>query len=302
LKNGGKELSGEELIWLLNNLNEDARKDLFEEVQFANINQKPAPDYVPNKNVTSLAEDAKQKFEVFKINEQVEDNQAVTDILNSFESDEDRKEFLNKIKAIEGKDLSREEKEKLLNDILRDEADLSDDFKEYIEELVLNNPDELVKLFSTDNVKDNIKSVLSNKDAPNAILDLLEVETEADKKRLLENIEKLKDDSVSNEEKAKILEEILKLPFSLEDEDPAFFKDLLANVLSSAENIVDVVEKTELKTKTQDVEKLKEKLNADILPNILETLVTNSEVKDLADQLALLNDPKKESFHLEEIL
>ena len=291
LKNGDRELSGEELIWLLNNLNEEARKELFEEVQFANISQKPSPDFVPLKNVTSLAEDAIQKIELFTINEKVEDYQAVTDILNSFESNEDRKEFLEKIKAIQGKDLSIEEKEKLLNDILRDEANLSDDFKEYIEELVLNNPDELVKLFSTDNIKDDIKSVLSSKDAPKAILNLLEVETEADKKRLLENIEKLKDDSVSNEEKAKILEEILKLPFSLEDEDPAFFKDLLSKVLSSAENIADVVETTELKTKTQDVEGLKEKLNDEILPAILESLGTKDKLEDLADQLSALNDP-----------
>ena len=84
LKNGSKELSGEELIWLLNNLDEDARQDLFDEIKFANINQKPSPDYVPlvDKNVTSLADDAKKKIEIFKINEKVEDYQAITDILN----------------------------------------------------------------------------------------------------------------------------------------------------------------------------------------------------------------------------
>ena len=69
IKNGSKELSGEELIWLLNNLDEDTRQDLFDEIKFASINQKPSPNYVPstNKNVTSLADDAKKKIEIFKL-------------------------------------------------------------------------------------------------------------------------------------------------------------------------------------------------------------------------------------------
>ena len=57
-----------------------------------------------------------------------------------------------------------------MKDILRSEANLSQDFKDYIEELVLNRPDELIKLFSTNSLKDNIKSVLSSTKAPEAIL------------------------------------------------------------------------------------------------------------------------------------
>merc|ERR1739838_8550 len=105
LKNGTKELSGEELIWLLNNLDESAREALFKEIKFANINQKPSPEYVNSvsKNVTSLADDAKKKIEIFKVNENVEDYQAVTDILNSFESDEAREAFLDKLNGLKGK-------------------------------------------------------------------------------------------------------------------------------------------------------------------------------------------------------